>query len=173
MSIEEDKIFFDREIVVFYTYLLRFITTISNDKLIAYDIVQETMETAWEKLDTIRSYNDIKLSLVTIAKNKFINHHRKNKQKYKTLLIDNIQQKEEDDFFKHIIEKEEQRVLLLTVSKLREDYIRIILMHYYYDITLKEVAELINVNYNTVVSWHKRALEHLQRLLEKYNVNEK
>ncbi|NLP29637.1 MAG: sigma-70 family RNA polymerase sigma factor [Clostridiales bacterium] len=169
MKIKKDKIFFEQEVTSFYNYLLNFITTITNDRILAADIVQETMETAWKKLDTIRKYSSIKYGLKTIAKNKLMAYYRDNKIDLETVqLNDNIIPMKDEDVIKKIIEKEDRRQILLVISNLREEYILIIIMHYYYDISLKEVAEIFNTNYNTVVSWHHRALKKLSNLFDKY-----
>ena len=169
MNINKDKIFFEQEITSFYNYLLNFITTITNDRMLAADIVQETMETAWKKLDNIRTYSCIKKSLKTIAKNKLMSYYRDNKVDLESLeLNDNTIQKKDEDVIKKVIEKEERRQILLIISNLREEYIRIIIMHYYYDISLKEISDIFNTNYNTIVSWHHRALKKLSKLLNKY-----
>ena len=165
----EDKVFFNREIMDHYQYLLCYITVISNDQLLAADIVQDTMETVWKKLDMIRSYSSLKMSLVTIAKNKLITHYRKNRQEKQTvpLIEEVLLTHHEEDLINGFLKKEERRKILMTIGQLRSDHARILLMHYYYNISFREVAKLLNVNYNTVISWHRRALKHLGHLLEK------
>lgn len=168
-KLDEDKRFFDREIMGCYNDLLYCVNTVSKDRLLAADIVQETMETAWEKLDLLRTYTSLKCTLATIAKNKLMNYYRKNKVEVNSvpLLEDVHLSQKEEDFIIALLQKEERRQILMTISKLRQDYIRIILMHYYYDLPLREVAQITNTNYNTVVCWHRRALKNLARLLVK------
>jgi DNA-directed RNA polymerase specialized sigma24 family protein len=116
MKIKKDKIFFEQEVTSFYNYLLNFITTITNDRILAADIVQETMETAWKKLDTIRKYSSIKYGLKTIAKNKLMAYYRDNKIDLETVqLNDNIIPMKDEDVIKKIIEKEDRRQILLVI----------------------------------------------------------
>ncbi|MGI6727647.1 MAG: RNA polymerase sigma factor [Anaerovoracaceae bacterium] len=170
MKLDNDNKFFEEKIISLYNYLFCCMTTITNDRLLSADIVQETMETAWVKLEQIKKYNNLKTSLLTIAKNKLMNYYRKNKFEINSIPLvedDAFFSQSEEDFITDLLQKEDQRKLLMTLGQLREDYIRIILMYYYYDIPLREISEILNVNYNTVVCWHRRALKHLGDLLSK------
>jgi DNA-directed RNA polymerase specialized sigma24 family protein len=42
-------------------------------------------------------------------------------------------------------------------------------LHYFYELSLRDVSEITDTNYNTVVSWHKRALKQLGILLSNQN----
>lgn len=153
-----------------YNDLLRFITTLSKDPQLAADIVQDTMETVWTKLERIESYTDLKQILFTIGKNKLTSYYRKNRTEQKAFPLIEKEQltKSEEDFIQRLMQQEDRRRLLFQISRLREDYSRIILLHYFYGLSLKEIAIITCTNYNTLVSWHRRALRQLGLYLTRH-----
>ena len=169
-KLDEDKFYFDCEIMGHYDYLLCLINTMSKDCNLAADIVQETM--AWGKLDQIRQYKNLKNTLAAIAKNKLMNHYRKyNKEPIATPAVNKevIIDRFDEDNIAGIIKEEMRLKLLMTIAQLRPDYVQIILMHYYYELPLRDISEIININYNTVVCWHRRALKSLGKLLNEHS----
>lgn len=168
---EENERYFSEEILVLYNDLLRFITILSKDRQLAADIVQDTMETVWRKLDQVRSYDSQRVILKTIAKNKLTSYYRKNKIQAHFLLWQDVEEMSqlEEEMIVHMMQQEDRRLLLFLVSRLREDHGRIILLHYFYELSLRDVSEITETNYNTVVSWHKRALKQLGILLSDQN----
>lgn len=168
MNTKENLRYFNNAIADQYNVLLKYVTTITKDSDLADDIVQDTMETVWRKLDLVRKYKDLKRILFTIAKNKLMDHYRKSKADLKAVpFIEEIYfGKSIKDSENSLIVNEERRRIFSMLGRLREDYSMIILLHYYYGFSLREVAEITNKNYNTVVSWHSRALQHLGKLIK-------
>lgn len=168
-KLEKDISFFDCEIMVHYDYLLYFINTIADDIDLAADIVQETMETAWVKRDKVRQYSNLKKSLITIAKNNLMNYYRRHKTDKLTVpIMEHVPlSQDQEDFISDLINNETRLHILMKIGELRSDYIRIILMHYYYELPLHEISKILDINYNTIVSWHRRALKSLSKLFDK------
>lgn len=168
-KLDEDRRFYEQEILGLYNYLFSYINTITGDRLLSADIVQDTMEIAWQKLDLIRNYTNFKKTLAAIAKNKLMNYYRKHKAEMNSIPFsdETLLCQSGENFISALLEREERRQLLMLIGQLREDYVRIILMHYYYGLPLCQVADILNKNYNTVVCWHRRALKRLGMLLAK------
>lgn len=171
MGTAEKERFFREHIAIRENDLLRFVTTITKDRELAADVVQETMEVAWCHLDDIKCPESIWYLLCSVAKNKVTSYYRKNKAVLSCLPLDetDILDSKEEDFLVQMIHREDRRLVLFLISRLREDYGRILLLHYYYDLSLKEIGEITQANYNTIVSWHRRALKQLGILLSRHD----
>lgn len=62
-------------------------------------------------------------------------------------------------------EAPKQPDLLSTVWKLKEQYRNVIYLHYYEGYKIKEIAEMLQKNENTIHTWMKRAKEQLKEML--------
>ena len=157
-----DQVFFEENVAPHYIKVIKFLIYSSQDKELAYDIVQDTMEAAWKYRNKIHSYDNIEAALITIAKNKLKKYYCKHPA---NISIEELEFNEVPD--KTLVEEitmevetgEEIRELFRTLD---EKYARILILHYYYDLSLKEIAEMYGTNYNTVLSWHTRALKKLK-----------
>ena len=63
-----------------YDYLRKFIFTISESENLAMDIVQETMLIAWQNLEKIKHYKNVRNGLVSIAKHALADYYRKHRR---------------------------------------------------------------------------------------------
>ncbi len=168
----EDILFFEEEVQEHYDYLHKFLTTATKDGPLARDIVQETMATAWEKIHRLRQYKNVKYALRRIAKNKLYDHYKKigfHKAPLPLFEISKMPSTEKDVLLR-LIQKEEHSTLLSAIGDLTGEYRQVILLHYYYEQSFKDVARMTKTNYNTVVSRHRRALKALEeRLREEWS----
>lgn len=166
---QNDHLYFEEKILIHYSSIQKRITGMAQDSGLASDIVQDTMEVAWKKIETIKTYSNQKKALMTIAVNKLKYHYRKNKKIQRSASQpDELEcYKPESDSAALILRKEEQQRLLLHLEMLREDYISVIMMHYYLGMSFREIADNLKVNYNTVLSWHRRALKELSDIYKK------
>lgn len=166
---EDDVKFFEEKIYSRYVPLFRFLYTICADKELCQDIVQETMATCWEKLDLVRGYQDIAGAVATIGRNKLRDHYRGARLQAK--IVDAPMEivlaiAGDDCDFDRLIREDRNRELMELINQLKPEYTRMILMYYYYEMSLQDVAETMNVKYNTVLSWHRRSLKALGRMAE-------
>ncbi|MDD2484189.1 MAG: RNA polymerase sigma factor [Eubacteriales bacterium] len=172
---EEARRFFENEIAGFYDQLHAYANKIACDAMIAADITQETMRIVWEKIDRIRSYSNIEAALIVILKNQLVNYYRKNKHELNKKEIEEPQMIErlfEMDSVKSCLLKEQREELRELVSGLRKEYRILIRLHYYEDLSFREIAILMERNYNTLISWHKRALAELAEKLKTKRLRE-
>jgi RNA polymerase sigma-70 factor (ECF subfamily) len=161
--------FFEEEIQIHYEYIHKFLLTITHDQNLADDIVQETMVIAWAKIHKIREYKNIKGALAVIARNKLYDYYKKNKLYQEVIdkqIIEIVNPPIEDDGL-HIIRNEERQILLNAIRNLSEKHMQVILLRYYYEQSFINVAKLTNMNYNTVLSHHRRAINILKKNLER------
>ncbi len=161
--------FFENEIHIHYEYLFKFLITVTSDSSLAGDITQDTMAAAWANIQRVYRYSNIKRALLAIARNKLCDHYRKNNSYDKIMLLAKVIDMPfvvEDNLF-HILKDEERRTILKAIENLKEPYMQVILLRYYYNQSFRNVAKLMNANYNTILSRHRRALCELKRVLRK------
>lgn len=164
---EELKEFYESEIVVHYEYIYKFLFAATEDYFLALDIAQETMTKAWEKIHKLRKYSNIKYALRVIARNTLYNHLKKRKHRAELMThseLDKISQTEEDGLIV-LLKKEDRRTILKAIANLSEQRMQVILLRYYYRQSFKDVAKMININYNTVLSHHRNAIIALKKYL--------
>ena len=75
---------------------------------------------------------------------------------------------DEDSFVDEIINAEDTAFILQSLQTLKQIERIIINERYYGSFTFKEISERHNINLNTVLSHHRRALEKLRPVLAKY-----
>ncbi|MEL7658863.1 MAG: sigma-70 family RNA polymerase sigma factor, partial [Bacillota bacterium] len=71
------------------------------------------------------------------------------------------------DFTKYI---EDRDCIMSLMKELSEEEQQLYILHYYYDMPLKEISELLNLNYSTTRSMHMRGMAKMrktQRMIEK------
>lgn len=161
--------YFEKEILVHYDYLYKFIKIASKDESLAKDIVQETMIKSWEKIKRISEYEDKKTALRVIARNILYNHYKKKSHNETLMLHSDIEGELHTDgcAMSRFLMNEDRRNMLDLIGELKKAYRQIIILRYYYGESFKDVARLTNMNYNTVLSYHRRAIKDLEALLKK------
>jgi len=157
----DDHIFFKEKIEPHYSDIIRFLTYASGDEWLAYDITQTTMEDAWKYIKRMRSYDSVKAALIAMAKNNMKKYYKKHPA---WIPIEEITEAVSDDKALEdiITAAETDNAFKELFLSLDEKYTRVLMLHHYYELSLKEIAEMLGKNYNTVLSWHTRALKILK-----------
>ncbi len=75
---------------------------------------------------------------------------------------------DEDSFVKEIEQSEDTAQIMLSLQTLKQIEQIIIRERYYGEFSFREISERNNINLNTVLSHHRRALEKLRPMLAKY-----
>lgn len=75
---------------------------------------------------------------------------------------------DEDSFVDEIINAEDTAFILQSLQILKQIERIIVNERYYGNFTFKEISERHNINLNTVLSHHRRALEKLRPVLSRY-----
>lgn len=60
-----------------------------------------------------------------------------------------------------VIKNEEKEKLLNLIYELPDNYKDLILLRYYNQLPFREIAIILNQNYNTIRIWHKRAKRNI------------
>lgn len=121
-----------------------------------YDVVQDTILTAYEKISTIKNPGSFKNWLLKIIVNK--SKTQLSKQNKIIYLEDSIEIP--------VIDSEMEKIELMSlVSCLSEEYRIVIILFYFNDLTYKEISEILDMPEGTVKSRLFRGKELLHQIL--------
>lgn len=153
--------------------LQKFIYSLTRDKDASEEILQETIAIAYANLYKLKNPEKLKTWAFNIAKTETSHYFRKcnrinkiNVRKRIDYIAETIQVAQKD-LLESIMDAECSKEIKAQISKLDEKYAKIIMLHYYYDLELKVIADLCNINYSTVRTNHRRAIEKLKLLFTK------
>ena len=152
-----------------YADIRRFIYTIARCDLdLTDDISQNTWQNAYIYYDSLRDASSVRSWLYTIARNEakryFANRRIAFLSSMQTLdgedgEID-VADERDSDFPEALANSE---LLAKLLGGLGVDEQRLILLYYAYDVDLKEIADMGGINYNTLKSSFRRAMEKLRK----------
>jgi len=159
---------FEKVCLIHSKDLQRFIYTLTRrDRFAMEEIYQNTMLGALKGLNYLRDSSRMKAWIFAIAKAEARRYYAAGKPEN----FDGCTAAEEGtagldymlDFTKSIEDKEYVRDLLLGLSDGEQ---QLYILHYYYDLQLKEISEILNVNYSTVRSMHTRGMSKMRKQLK-------
>jgi RNA polymerase sigma-70 factor (ECF subfamily) len=165
---------FENVCIIYNKELQRFIYTLTRkDQFAMEEIYQNTMLGALKGLNYLRDSSKMKAWIFSIAKAESKRYYAANRQ---TNYDYGAGQEDESagleylfDFTKTIEEKESVRNL---INGLTVDEQQLCILHYYYDLPLKEISEILNANYNTVRSMHMRGMTKMRKQLKQQTEEE-
>lgn len=121
----------------------------------ALDALQETTCRAYGKLRTLKEPRYFATWLIRI-----LIHYCIDEQKRKRKTFSNIRQPEQ--FQQHQSSVDDRMELEKAIEKLEPRYRHVIILKYYQDMTLTEIARLLEKPEGTVKTWLHKALEQLR-----------
>ncbi len=165
-KIDTDELqLFEKLLIPIYTDLYRFILSIIRDEYLAEDILQETTIIAYKNFHTLKDKAKFKTWCFTIAKRKAMNMRKKTireilmtPEQYQNLIKTAIFE-DSPDIMTHIAIAE-------AIKTLPTEYRNIINLVYGSNLSLKDTAQIMKTNYNTVKSKHRRALQKIRQTLK-------
>lgn len=154
--------------------VLRFVTSLVQNREDAEDIVQDTFFSVWKHLSSFDTTRSFKPWLFTIAKNQAFNWLSKKKPTLfsefisygddTNIIIDTLTEEVVPPSiqFDNALNKERIQRALHTLSPIQQI---VITLHYMEELTFEEIASIFNESVHTVKSRSRRALIHLKKLL--------
>ena len=137
----------------------------------AEDIAIKAFAKAFDKLDTYNKKYTFKTWLITIAKNIYIDHLRKQKAVFISLNhqdSSNYDVKDESPSAEdRIITEQNLAVLLQNIKKLKPNYQEVIQLRYFQEMSIKEIAMVLDEPLSTVKVKLLRARKLLAEILKK------
>lgn len=149
-----------------------FIYRLIGDVSLADDLTQEVFLKTWKNIRRYDEKKNFKVWLFAIAKNTVFDMWKKKK----TVPFSFFEKEDGSNRLEDVAEDkilpdevlmkiEEAGDLNKKLSLLSKQYRLILMMHYKDDLSLGEIAEVLDLPYNTVKSQHKRALNALEKFL--------
>lgn len=152
--------------------LVRLAFNYVKDKETAKDMVQNTFIKCYENLDEFRYDSSIKTWLYRITINQCKDylrswHYRKvqTKDAFESTIQSFLPSPEEK-----VIRDSEQKEMEYLVLSLPKNNREVIILYYYRSLSIREIAEVTELNINTVKTRLRKAKQKLKILIEEANV---
>ncbi|WP_279401341.1 sigma-70 family RNA polymerase sigma factor [Piscibacillus salipiscarius] len=132
-------------------------------------MTQDVFVKVYENLNTFKGQSSLRSWIYSIAINKSKDHLRsvKNRQRiYREKVVNLWRNKDEESPEKHSIQEEDSKEVLQTVNELPLKYREVIILYYFEDLSLKEIASALSVKLNTAKARLQRARKKLKPKLE-------
>ena len=164
---------FEEEVTPYVNELIRLAFSYVKSKQIAEDIVQDVLLKAYQSYETFRYEAKYKTYLYKMTINRchdFLKSHAYRKNVF-TEKIANLfkNEKSSEDI---VLEKESRHLLSQEVMKLKPIYREVILLQYYKQFSIQEIAYLLDVSENTVKTRLSRAKQNLKKQLEQGGISD-
>lgn len=143
--------------------LYRYLLSLSKNHYTAEDLVQEAFYRAYIHLAD-SEINNIKAWLFKVAYHSFIDYSRKNNRLIISDKIEDMNKKQiihEKNPENRLLEKESFQRLIEDIHSLKETETHVILLCDLHQLSLKESAEILDININTLKSHLVRARKKL------------
>ncbi len=153
----------------YYNYIVRLSASILHDLAEAEDVAQETFVVALTRIETIDPQINIKAWLSTIAVNKCRDILRKRKVRLKfqnVLEAVWIRSQPENLPESHAVRQETASHLWTAVDQLKEKHRLPILLRYMHNLSIREIAEILETKEGTIHSRLHYACQKLQIQLD-------
>ncbi len=151
-----------------------FLLHMCRDRQFAEDITQETFAAAWAKIGSFNGASSLATWLHRIAYNKFVDWQRRNKYSAidaaENLLFN--QESGDQDPLDALLVDEQSRCLSQAVARLDTVARETIVMHYFQELSYREIAKVLDKPAGTIKWRTRQALAQLKALMEARTENE-
>ena len=138
-----------------------------RDRGLAEDAVQESLIQIWKHLPSFRLKSSIKTWLVRIVINEVKQQFRKKKVSFVSLDDAHGASGERDEVETAVIQDEERQGLRQAVGKLPLEQREAIVLRYFSELSVREIAAATGQPEGTIKSRLSRALERLNEILDR------
>jgi RNA polymerase sigma-70 factor (ECF subfamily) len=150
-----------------YEGLYKYIYSIVGNKQMAEDAMQTTLINAYTHISGLRDSQKFKTWIYTIAKHEAFNIIRKYRRE---VAVDTIENELLDDVEyntpeEYIIDSELKDAVVEAVNTLNNEERDIINLRYYAELSFSEIAEILDINPNTIKTHHRRIKEKIYKYL--------
>ena len=157
----------------YYNTLLKLSYIYVKDRTIAQDIVQDVFVKMIEKKDQFRGDSTYKTYLMKITINRCHDYLRSWSYRNHVLTNNFYQMFTKESPESALIAKNGKTNIALQILKLKPKYREVIVLYYYEDFSVKEIAELLDCSENTVKTRLSRGRIQLREYLEVFEVEER
>lgn len=167
----EELVDIERIIKEYGDSLLRMCMLYLKDRALAEDVVQETLIKVYQNYPSFNNEASEKTWIMRIAINTCKNYMRTSwfSRVKVGMDLEGISGIKVDE---NLLEQEVHRQILQEVAQLRHTYKEVILLYYYQEMTIKEIAEILGVKEGNVKVRLQRAREKLSTRLKEVRFHE-
>ena len=158
---------FERLVHEYQKTLLRMCYLYLRDKTLAEDAVQETFIKVYKNMSSFRGESSEKTWLMRIAINTCHDIHRSHWFKLIDPRYTPDMLPETNETF-----KQEEEELIAEIMQLPCKLREVLLLYYYQDMTVTEIADSLRISQSSVSGRLKRARDKLRIMLERRDINE-
>lgn len=148
--------------------LQKFIFNLTRkDSFAMEEIFQNTMVQALQGLHSLKENEKMKSWLFSIAKTEAKRFYSKNKkfEQFENVEISELDWNSEIDY-KDFTKAIEDKIFVLSfINRLTEEEHQVFVLHFVYDMTLKEISDILHINNNTVRTIHFRGLKKCRKMI--------
>lgn len=157
-------------VIGYYRRVYAMLTHLARDTHLAEDLTQETFASVWSSIDRFSGRSSLATWLYQIAYHKLVDAKRR----------DLLQAEKAEEFYRHYgaqIQKdtaleglaagEYHRQLIEAVGELEEDDRLVIALHYFQELSYRDMASVLGRPAGTVKWQTSQALQHLKSRLER------
>lgn len=154
-----------------YSFCLR----LTGQKEAAEELYQDVWLMALKQIDVLEEDKNIRSFLLSVAISRW--HNQKRKYAWRKRIVPNIeyvdemvnqQAEEKEEGLSRFLNKERNEVVKAAVAKLKDRYRIPIMLFYMEEMTIKEIADLLQIPQGTVKSRLNYAKKLLKKELEEY-----
>lgn len=151
-------------VLALHADLFRYAYWLVKDKAVAEDLVQETFLRAWKSLDSLLDEKAAKSWLITILRRE--NARRFERKQFDLVDIDELNIIDEQATNETQLEHRELRAIIASLS---EEYREPLMLQIIFGYSGDEIAELLKLNKNTVMTRLFRARNQIKDSLDNAN----
>ena len=143
--------------------ILNYLTSLLHDRTLAEEVLQDVMLAAWEHAAKFRGESKVRTWLLTIARHRAINAHRRATPELAPL--DESTYTADTTPLEKVERKTQRLALQAAIQQLPPFHQEILVLIFYHQLSGPEVAEVLGVTVGTVKSRLHRAKEMLRRVM--------
>lgn len=144
-----------------------YLRSMGTDHETAEDLTQETYSRVWDKISVLRQVGSLRAWILTIARNELLQAARKRRPDLEARAELPAVADPAPGPLAELEEAERDRALRLALRRLDPSLVEAVSLHYFQDLSLREVGAVLGIPVGTVKSRLHRALRELQEMLNK------
>lgn len=152
----------------YYNDLFDYGCKINPDERLVEDCIQDFFLYLWQKRENLGEVNHIRYYLVRSFRRRLLQYLRKQRNSLKqNAQLGDLQPNMEFSFETKLVEQEHiserNRTLLRMLNQLTPKQKEVVYLKYFEDLSYKEIAELMDLNYQTVVNHFYEAFKKIRK----------
>ena len=161
-----DRAAFDNLIRAYYPYLTKYLLKLTQSETLAEDLTQEVFLKVIRKIDSYKTEGEATFAtyIITIAKNAFIDHTRRNKAVFAEL--SEAETCKEPSVEDEVLKSIDYGEAVKYINSLPPEQAAVIRLKYIEEYTLKEIETITGVQTKTVKSRIHEGMKKLRSFLK-------